>query len=246
MRYAIFSDIHGNRQAWERVLADMREQGLERLVCLGDAVGYGPRPEEVLADIRGKTDLFVMGNHDAAAAGLFDAAQFNDHARKVIEWTRDQLSPESMEFLLGVPLTAEEDGLLFVHAEAEQPGRFDYVEDEATAARQFAATDARVIFVGHTHVPVLFDCGANGEVRELDDTSARLKENDRYLVNVGSVGDMRHDEDDRARYVIFDSDTREVLFRRVEWDRAAFAAEMDETVLKIDPGFRQRAFIRRA
>ena len=95
MRYAIFSDVHANQQAWQAVLADAFEQRAGTLVCLGDVVGYGPKPLEVLNAVREVTPNFVLGNHDAAACGRLDPSIFNDRARSVIEWTREQLDDEA-------------------------------------------------------------------------------------------------------------------------------------------------------
>ena len=244
MRYAVFSDIHANRQAWEQVLADLKHQQVDELICLGDAVGYGPRPEEVLASIRENTPHFVMGNHDAAAAGLFDAAQFNDRARRMIEWTRDQLGPESIEFLLKAPLTLEREHMLFVHAEIEQPGRFAYIESEADADAHLGHTNQAVTFIGHTHDPLIFVQHPDGNVQHLADIDVQLDPSLRAVVNVGSVGDMRHAEDDRARYVIYDSATREVFFRKVDWDRDAFQHDMDTTMREVDPAFNPEGDVR--
>ncbi len=99
MRYAIVSDIHANIRAWDAVLADLRSHGAEVIVCLGDVVGYGPKPAEVLEAVRAVTDHFVMGNHDAATVGIMDYTIFNDHARQAIEWTMTELSPEAKQFL---------------------------------------------------------------------------------------------------------------------------------------------------
>ena len=116
MRYAIFSDIHANLPAWNAVHQDMVELQADILVCLGDVVGYGPLPREVLSAIRGVTENFVLGNHDAAAVGIMDPSLFNKNAEKVIRWTRDQLAPESLDFLNKTPLGIDTGDLLFVHA----------------------------------------------------------------------------------------------------------------------------------
>ena len=121
MRYAVFSDVHANLRAWEQVLADICEQQVDVLVCLGDVVGYGPRPEEVLRGIQSITDNFVMGNHDAAAAGVMDYSMFNEQAQHSIEWTSQSLSEESREFLGSVPLAIDAGEILFVHAEILEP-----------------------------------------------------------------------------------------------------------------------------
>ena len=92
MRYAIVSDIHSNRQAWDAVLKDIRSQGVDDILCLGDVVGYGPCPAEVLEDLYSHCDNFVLGNHDAVIGNRMDSDLFNDEAKYLIEWTREQLS----------------------------------------------------------------------------------------------------------------------------------------------------------
>ncbi|MEM7012715.1 MAG: metallophosphoesterase family protein, partial [Verrucomicrobiota bacterium] len=222
MRYAIFSDIHANRQALAAVLRDMRKCGAEVLVCLGDVIGYGPCPQIVLDAVRKNTENLVLGNHDAAACGLLDANLFNDHAREVIEWTRAQMNEESLAFLNEVPMTMEAEDILFVHAEPEMPGRFDYIEDATMAAQQLKATDKRITFVGHTHHPVVWMAGADGSIREMPDQDQQLKEGNRYIVNVGSVGEPRNPEDISARYVVYDSAKKNLFFRKVEFDVAGY------------------------
>lgn len=237
MRYAIFSDIHGNREAWRRVLADIRSLEAEVLVCLGDVVGYGPLPEEVLSEIRAVTPNFVIGNHDAAAIGKLDSSIFNDHARSVIEWTARRLSPESHAFLAGVPLAMEADEMLFVHAEVSEPARFGYITDEASAAENFASGHHFVTFVGHTHEPAVFALGEGGGVTRMNDADGRLREDRRYIVNVGSVGDPRNPEDLRGCYVIYDSETRDLYFRRIQFDVESYRRDLAATSLEISPYF---------
>ena len=133
MRYAIFSDIHANLVAWDQVLEDIRAQVPDVLVCLGDVVGYGPKPQEVLSGVRAVTDNFIMGNHDAAAAGVLDYSCFSDHARHAIEWTAEALSEEAIEFLAAVPLAIADHDILFVHGEIREPGRFHYIDGVAEA-----------------------------------------------------------------------------------------------------------------
>ncbi|MEM7013897.1 MAG: metallophosphoesterase family protein [Verrucomicrobiota bacterium] len=239
MRYAIFSDIHGNREAWRRVLADIRELKADVLVCLGDVVGYGPLPEEVLNEIREVTDNFVLGNHDAAAVGMIDVNWFNPHARSVIEWTIRQLSDQSRMFLSTVPLAMEAEDILFVHAESEEPGRFGYITDMEEAYKNFASSTQFITFVGHTHEPTIFALNSDGSVNQFPDADGQLDENFRYIVNVGSVGEPRNPEDVRARYVIYDSDTREVYFRRIEFNIDAYRRDLARKRLEITPYFIQ-------
>lgn len=237
MRYAIFSDIHGNLPAWNAVLADMRALETDVYVCLGDIVGYGPRPQEVLDGIRAVTANFVLGNHDAAAAGVLDASIFNDQAREVIEWTRDRLNPESIQFFKEMPLAIEDEEILFVHAEIEEPGRFLYIDSEEEAEQNFAAGDQPLTFVGHTHNPGMFVRNPDGNVHRLGDRDGTLRNDRRYIVNVGSVGEPRNPEDIRARYVVYDSDTRTVAFRRIEFDVETYRSHLQQSGLHITPYF---------
>ena len=237
MRYAIFSDIHGNRQAWEAVLADMERLQVQIMVCLGDVVGYGPCPQEVLNAVRAKTDNIVVGNHDAAAAGMMDPSVVNPAAREAIEWTREQLDEESLSFLSEMPMLIRNDDLLFVHAEIEDPGRFGYLETIEDAKRSFNARDHRVAFVGHTHQPTLFAEDEDGVVTKWPDDDCVLDEDTRYIVNVGSVGEPRSYEDIRARYVIYDADRRKLFFRKIEFSAEAYRIELEGSGLEVTPFF---------
>lgn len=237
MRYAIFSDIHGNLPAWQEVLTDIRALEADILICLGDVVGYGPRPQEVLDEIRSVTDYFVLGNHDAAAAGLIDPSLFNDHAHAVVLWTRENLTTESLEFLRNQPLQLASGELLFVHAEIPEPARFGYVEEVADAEANFAACDHFVTFIGHTHHPMIFEKLPSGMVQQLPDADQGLDPQCRYIVNVGSAGEPRNPDDIRARYVIYDSETRNVYFRRIDFDTHAYHSDLASTTLTHTPFF---------
>ena len=237
MRYAIVSDIHANLPAWEAVLADLREFNIEEVVCLGDVVGYGPKPAEVLEAVRAVTGNFVIGNHDAAAVGMMDYSIFNDHAREAIEWTMGELDDTGKEFLSSVPLAIEAGDVLFVHAEIEQPGRFGYVTDVDVAQENFEAGKHFVTFIGHTHLPKVFEMDIFGEVTELADDDITLDSDSRYIVNVGSVGEPRNPDDLRARYVIYDTETQELEFRRVEFDIIAYRKDLEATTLSMRPFF---------
>ncbi len=237
MRYAIFSDIHGNFQAWEAVLADMRASGAEVLVCLGDVVGYGPRPQDVLDAICAETQNLVVGNHDAAAAGRLDLSCFNPDAREIIRWTRKRLSKKSLKALKDVPLAIEENDLYFVHAEVSDPGRFGYIETAEEAKANLEAGTHRVTFIGHTHHPVIFEMEDDGSVARLPPEDTELDPGRRYIVNVGSVGEPRNPEDIHARYVLYDSDSAQLFFRSAEFDAEAYRMDLEQSGLKIKPYF---------
>ena len=239
MRYAIFSDVHANRQAWEAVLADIAHQGADTLVCLGDVVGYGPKPLEVLTGVRAVTANFVLGNHDAAACGRLDPSIFNERARVVIEWTREQLDNNALQFLGQVPLQMNGPDVYFVHAEVVQPGEFGYVEGVSSAKANLEAMVESLGFIGHTHLPLAYSMSKRGgAVTQLPPKDFQLERGHRYLVNVGSVGEPRT-TDVRASYVIYDDVARAVFFRRVAFDVEAYKADLQETGLEILPYFVQ-------
>ncbi|MBL49463.1 MAG: hypothetical protein CMP28_10990 [Roseibacillus sp.] len=239
MRYAIFSDVHANRQAWEAVREDFVQQGADTLVCLGDVVGYGPRPLEVLSAVRAVTSNFVLGNHDAAACGRLDPAIFNDRARLVIEWTREQLDQESLNFLLQVPLQMDGQELQFVHAEMREPGEFGYVDGIGPAELNLRAMTASLGFIGHTHLPLAYAMARRGgPVKQLPPRDFTVERGQRYIVNVGSVGEPRT-TDVRASYVIYDDVARTVSFRRVAFDVEGYKEDLAESGLGILPYFVQ-------
>jgi predicted phosphodiesterase len=236
MRYAIVSDIHANWQAWSVVLADIREHKADVIICLGDVVGYGPRPEEVLSSVRQHTQNFVIGNHDAAACGQLDASIFNDHARSVVEWTTQHLSHNSLAFLREIPLTLETEDILFVHAEIQNPDRFGYIESDEEALQQLMFTGANIVFIGHTHKPLAYSFNSE-RIQTLPDTDFHLAPGHRYLVNVGSVGEPRDSNEIRARYVLYDSNRRAVYFRKVKFDVEAYRKDLQTVGLNIRPFF---------
>ncbi len=238
MRYAIFSDIHANQQAWQATLEDIRANDCEVLVCLGDAVGYGPNPLEVLTSIREHSHAFVLGNHDAAACERLDFSYFNDNARAGILHTRSLLDQESLDFLANVPYATEAGDILFVHAEVAQPDRFDYIESAEKACEDFAATRHRCTFMGHTHHPTVF-VEADGLVDQLADEDFEMSPGHRYIINVGSVGEPRNPEDIRARYVIYDEETQSIYFRRIEFDAEAYRADLQASGSSAFPYFLQ-------
>ena len=156
MRYAIFSDIYGNRQAWEALSSDLDRQGVDMPICLGDVGGYGPGTPEILQGLRARTGNIVLGFFDAAVAGIMDSSGFDEAARQAIEWTRSQLDREALAYLAGRPLALETGGVLFVHSECVQPGLFRGVADQEAARANFSATGHRITFLGHASDPGMF------------------------------------------------------------------------------------------
>ena len=221
MRIAVISDIHSNLRAWNAVLADIASLKADRILCLGDLVGYGPSPVEVLESAYRHVHGFVLGNHDAVVAGKMSPDVFNDAARRLILWTRDRIGPRGARFLGQLPLVLSGNGMRCAHANFERPAAFDYILEPTDAAASWAAAPEQLLFVGHTHVPQLFVVGASGTPHRLDAQDFQMEDGKRYIVNVGAVG-LPRDPDGRASYAIYDDAARTVVFRRVPFDMDAF------------------------
>lgn len=216
MTYAILSDVHANEIALEAVLADARDNGAERFICLGDVVGYGPEPEKAVALVRKAATATVAGNHDDAVSGRLDPADFIDLAADAVARHREALSSSSLVWLKCLPYTFAEGRFACAHGDFTEPAAFNYVTDEDEAAANFAARAEQLLFVGHSHVPGIFLTGASGRVYRLDPTDFVLEDGKRYIVNPGSVGYPRSDGGVcESTYVLYDDKTGTVLFRRL-------------------------------
>jgi predicted phosphodiesterase len=236
MRYAIISDIHANWQAWSAVRDDIYHQGgVDCILCLGDVVGYGPQPARVFHDVVEYCGNFVLGNHDAVVCGKLDPSLFNDNARYIIDWTCDQLGDDVANHFAHTPMTMGDADLYCAHAEAGDPEAWGYIFEAEHSRSSFELTDARLIFVGHTHQPLVARwSGVRPE--EMSLKPQNLLSNYRYLVNVGSVGDPR-DGDPTACYALFDTDERHLQFRRLPFDYDAFKQDLKASRLPVQPFF---------
>lgn len=226
MRWAIISDIHANLQAFEAVLTDIAAQKVDRTICLGDAVGYGPQPAEVLTLLHAHVHHMIMGNHESAVIGRMDLAYFHRDARRMIEWTRTRLNRTAIRFLSDLPLEFAGPGFACVHGSFSAPDEFDYVDNEREALASFAARPEPLLFLGHTHAPAIFALAPDGGcARAVPEAFAR-EDGLRYIVNPGSVGLPRGD-DFRASYCIVDTQTGEVAFNRVVYDTQLFRRQVE-------------------
>jgi len=222
VKRALISDIHSNLESFRAVLADIREQGISEIFCLGDVVGYGPNPCECI-DLAMKCRVCLLGNHDQGA--LFDPEGFNSGAERAIFWTRNQLesSDSNMrdqdrrwDFLGELPRDYQEDDLLFVHGSARNPlNEYVFPEDiyNRRKLEKIFALVRRYAFQGHTHVPGVFTENFNFISPEDLGCEYHLSD-EKAMINVGSVGQPR-DGDPRSCYVVLDDDV--VHFRRVEY-----------------------------
>lgn len=227
--YAILGDVHSNWEALQAVLADAREQGVTKFLCVGDIVGYNADPKKCMDCIREVCTHVVRGNHDHYVAHDECLEDFHPLAANVVDWTRNQLSKEEIQYLRGLRLTQMVEGVTLVHSTLDMPEKWGYVFDTLEAEANFNYQTSSVCFHGHTHVPVIFERTERVRMRrEFSDFSVMLGV--KYFINVGSVGQPR-DGDPRASYAIYEPRKRRGALRRVAYDIAATQAKIREAGL---------------
>lgn len=221
MRYAIFSDIHGNLAAFQAVLDDAETRGgFDEIWCLGDIIGYGPEPHACIELLSRYNHVCVAGNHDWAAIGRIDTLEFNSDAARACHWTAAQLTKEDVDYLRSLPLSLEQGNFTLVHGSPRQP-IWEYLLSVDDACDNFDYFDTRFCFVGHSHVPLIFGQDRDSNCysrRVLNGSGVRLSsEGDRLIVNPGGIGQPR-DGDPRASYAVYDSDARIIYHYRINYD----------------------------
>jgi diadenosine tetraphosphatase ApaH/serine/threonine PP2A family protein phosphatase len=221
VRYLILSDIHANLDALDAVLAAAPRDTWDRVIVLGDLVGYGADPNAVVDRVRALDPLAVIrGNHDKACCGIEDASNFNHVARIAASWTEDHLTPENREYLRDLPAgpVVIDDRVEICHGSPFDEDH--YIFDAEDARRALEAGDRQLCLFGHTHLPVVFRRAGNmydGFLPEGDaDTTLTLQDGVRYVINPGSVGQPR-DGDPRAGFAIYDTDGPTLTLRRVPY-----------------------------
>lgn len=233
MKIALLSDIHANLRALDACMEHAAAHGAQRFAVLGDLVGYGAQPAQVVRRVRALAQdgaIVLQGNHDALAvapqgqSGTMDAGG--------AAWTRAQLAPADLDFLAGLPLTATDDAMFLVHASADAPQRWLYVDSghRAEASLHAACADTRVryVFGGHVHQQTLYFRGASQRLLRFEPTAGAaipVPPHRRWIATVGSVGQPRDGHTD-AMYAMFDADRAELTFQRVAYDHLAAAADV--------------------
>lgn len=215
-KIACISDIHGNLEALKAVLADIRDQGVSIIFCLGDIVGYGPDPGACVDLICENSIPAILGNHDSYAFSDSGLEQINKAAVRTIMWTRDQLSADQKQWLASLPLELKFPQFSLVHGSLKEPERWGYVLNREDADACFLELDRRLVFIGHTHRPHIFQ-QLNNEITDEVLKEFKLNKNGRYIINCGSVGQPRDDQES-ASYVIYNSMLRSVKIHRVKYD----------------------------
>lgn len=232
MRILILSDIHSNYVALETVLAAAKP--FDMVWNLGDTIGYGPRPNECVATMRSVASVMLAGNHDLACLGLLDLSDFNPDARTANIWNGDQLTDEHRDALEELePIQVINEHFMAAHGSPREPV-WEYLLTRYQALDNFRTFDQQVCLIGHSHVPLIFQLTVNGrcEGPAVPDSgySLVLDTGTRYIINPGSVGQPRN-QDPRAAFAIFDTESNTMTFRRVAYDVALTQRQMREAHL---------------
>jgi diadenosine tetraphosphatase ApaH/serine/threonine PP2A family protein phosphatase len=215
MRLAVLSDIHANLAALDAVRGDLPQ--VDEVWVLGDIVGYGPQPNEVIAALQEMGARSVMGNHDGAAIGQVDVSWFNPDAARAIRWTAGVIDENARSYLATLPEVRREGELTAVHGSPRDP-TWEYVTDAGVASANLASFDTRLCLHGHTHVPIVFRAEDRTMEAVAAEPGAPVSVNaGRLLINPGSVGQPR-DGNPAASYAILDTAAEAAEFRRVRYD----------------------------
>lgn len=216
MKSAFLSDIHSNLSALENVCSYLDAQKIETVYCLGDIVGYGPRPDDCITLIRQRCSGVVAGNHDWALIDRIALKRFTADGEKSLRWSRKHVSRENSEFLESLPLSTTTGNFTLAHATPADPESWDYIVTRESALKAFAGFGTQFCCVGHTHVPAIIDHTA--ELRPFTTTG-------RFLINVGSVGQPR-DGDPRTSFGVYDAEAGTFEIVRLEYDVASTVEAM--------------------
>jgi len=217
MKYAIIADIHGNLEAFQVVLADIKEQKCTHVACLGDVVGYNANPKECLDIVRSMNIPCVKGNHDEYCSTDQPLDGFNPAAAEAVNWTKTQLTEDDLQWLRDLKYLRMINGFTLVHATLDGPQRWGYVFDKLAAAASFTYQNTSVCFFGHTHVPVAFI--RDSMVRGGTYSKFKVEAGKKYFVNVGAIGQPR-DNNPKSAYVVYDMNEGTIELRRLEYDIA--------------------------
>ena len=238
MRIAVISDIHSNIEALTEVLRVAEQQRVDRIVSLGDIVGYGASPNPCCDLVRSVAEVTLLGNHDAAVAGRMDYSFYYDAARHALDWSANVLSDENLAWLRSLPYTYRLGEVGFCHGSPVDPKAYEYIFalEQARELTPHVAELPEVTFIGHSHLCKAFAIG-NGEVNDVVAQKFGIRRGYKYLISVGSVGQPR-DYDNRACFVICDTAARTVEYLRVEYDIDAAAQKIYDADLALNFGKR--------
>lgn len=218
MRYGIISDIHGNVEALTESVKALERERVDQIMCLGDIVGYGANPEECAQVVRKVAKVTIVGNHDAAVSGRMDYSYYYDAARQALDWCKAQVSPETLEWLTGLPYRHRENDIDFCHGSPICPEEFEYIftKEKAKELLKFRDQLSWITFIGHSHLTRSFALGAD-EAYNVKGPEFVVRKDFKYIITVGSVGQPR-DYDPRSCAAVFDTETNLFKYVRSEYN----------------------------
>ena len=220
MKYAIISDIHSNLEALQTTLEHIKNEKVDKVVCLGDIVGYGPNPKECINLIKSIAGAEVLlGNHDAGIINKTDINEFNEYAKQAIEINKGLLSEEEEKYLSTLKEKHSETGILFVHG-SPRDSLNEYLSTMKKLQENMDLFSERICFVGHTHLPLVYvktDLGTDYVENVENNQEIDILDDRRYIVNAGSVGQPR-DEDNRVCFLYYDTDEKKITYQRLKYD----------------------------
>jgi predicted phosphodiesterase len=232
VKYFIFSDIHGNLEALQVVLEQIEPYHPDRILCLGDVVGYGPNPNECVELVQQTAHLTIMGNHDHAVLGLTDISYFNQYAKMAVLWTRQTLTAQNFETLRQYPFSVSERNILFVHSTPLNPERWEYIFNPLEGQYYLQHLEQQVCFIGHSHQPLFFEKDQDNRISfdRKPAFSLTVREGCTYIVNVGSVGQPR-DSHTESAYTTYDTDAGIIEIKRLPYDYTVTQQKMKDANL---------------
>jgi diadenosine tetraphosphatase ApaH/serine/threonine PP2A family protein phosphatase len=238
VRIAIISDIHSNIEALTEVMRIVDQSKIDRVVSLGDVVGYGASPDACCDLVRSVAEVTLLGNHDAAVAGRMDYSFYYDAARHALDWSASMVSEENHAWLRSLPFTYRIGDVGFSHGSPIEPRAYEYIFaiEQARELMPFSSELPEITFIGHSHLCKAFAIGS-GEVNDVVSQKFGVRQGYKYIVSVGSVGQPR-DYDNRACFVIYDTQSRTVDYVRVEYDIGASAQRIFNADLALNFGKR--------
>ena len=227
MRYIIFSDLHSNLEALIQFEKEIERINHDKLVCLGDIVGYGVDPNACVQWVRDNVDFTVAGNHDLAVVELTDTKYFNPYAYDSCLWTRNELTEENKEYLRSLPLDCQERDVYWVHSSPFEPEAWHYVTSQTRGERFFRHFESPFCFVGHSHKPVILEQAEDGGVTDFVLEVFKIKPSRRYIFNCGSLGQPRDGNQDPS-FIVYDTEEKKVSIHRFQYDFCSTQAKILE------------------
>lgn len=227
MRFAIISDIHANYVALRTAFKYMRKLMIDKVICLGDIVGYGAEPNECVDAVRKYCHFTIMGNHDNAVINREAAKRFNAEAQKAIDWTIETTTEKNKDFLRKLPMKIRASDFIAVHASPLNPEKWGYVLPDKMSGKEWKCFDTPICFIGHSHIPMVIT--PDGLV---DENPLYIEDDTRYIINVGSIGQPR-DGDKRLCFGLYDQDEGIYEEIRLEYDYKSSARKIRKAGLPV-------------